>query len=162
MRIRPLHLNPALVAIGLLAGLVASPALAGETRTWDNDRYTAKGHGKASVTIDFLNQRTFDIQGYVEDKCPKDGYGAYLKVRYDYRFTATGSGSFTNWATFKDSNGCGNGTVPFDPAPVSLGKGYKLLSVTTTLCYEDKNGDGTGAVVLNACVPQKFSNWRVR
>jgi hypothetical protein len=50
--------------------------------------------------------------------------------------------------------------VPFDPAPVPLGKGYKLLTVTAELCYQDKNGDGSGAVFLDACVPQKFTNWR--
>jgi hypothetical protein len=122
---------------------------------------TTKGYAKGSLTIDFLSRRAFDVKGYVEDKCPKDGYGAYLHVTHT-SVNRYGYGAFKDWTTFKDSNGCGNGAKPFDPGPVVVPKGSKLTSVRFELCYEDKDGDGTGAVVLNACVPQTFENWRLQ
>lgn len=152
----------ALTAVGaLLALIVSTTALAGETRTWDDARYTAKGYAKASVIVDFPSKRAFDVQGYVEDRCPKDGFGAYLKTTYAVT-SATGYSSPRTGTTFKDSNGCGNGTSPFDPGPLVVPKGYRLNWVNFQLCYEDKNGDGSGAVVLNACVSQRFDNWRLQ
>src|SRR5687768_16231307 len=107
-----LRIWTALLAVGAVLAITTT-ALAGETRTWDNERYTAKGYAKGSVTIDFLSKRAFDVNGYVEDKCPKDGYGAYLHVTH-MSVNRYGYGAFEDWTTFKDSNGCGNGAKPFD------------------------------------------------
>ena len=34
------------------------------------------------VTVNVLTKRAFDVKGYVEDECPKEGYGAYMKTSY--------------------------------------------------------------------------------
>lgn len=153
------RIGMALAAVGVLLGLTTT-ALAGETRTWDDERYTSDGYAKGSVTITFLNKRAFDIHGYVEDKCPKDGYGAYMKTWYTV-VGKTGYGTNRTWTTFGDANGCGNGKASFDPGPLVVPKGSKITEVRFELCYQDKDGNGTGAVVLDACVPQEFENWRL-
>lgn len=150
-----------ILAAATVLGAASAMATAGETRTWDDSRYTAKGYAKGSITIDFLTKRAFDVKGYVQDVCPRDGFGAYMDVSY-VEITRTGYSYRKAWTTFSDTNGCGKRTVPFDPGPVVAPKGSKIASVRAELYYRDADGDGSGAVVVDARIPQTFENWRLR
>lgn len=80
---------PALTAgLALALALVApSGAAAGPKKPFDVRTGTAKTKGTtvAKGTVEFVTTSQVSIRGTIDDVCPQDGYGAYLRVRYIYR-----------------------------------------------------------------------------
>lgn len=123
-----------LAALAFAALLSPAAAQAGETHFWSTrgmgdsviDGTVRGGYVRASVNVTF-KKRSYDVKGLLEDVCEGgagDGRGAYLSTNFP---------SFR--AVAKDADGCGNGRVSFDPAPV-VSKN-PIRSVNFVLCEKD-------------------------
>ena len=136
-----------IIAAASVLAFTPSAALAGETG-WLNTQNGpvpdwSSGYVRAGVTVEWLSKKTYDIKGWVEDVCPKDGNGGYVYLNNSYPAIAS------------DANGCGNGRSFFDPAPVK--SGYYVPGITVRLCERDINGSGHNT---NYCTSYSFKNWR--
>jgi hypothetical protein len=143
-------LAAAAVAAAALAFTPAA-ALAGETHYFNTDGGPvpdwSKGFVRAAVTVEFPSKKSYDVSGWVEDVCPKDGAGGYVTIE-----------ASMDTYKYKDTNGCGNGKVAFDPAPVK--KTYEVQTIRATVCEID--GDGaSGTHGAYYCQDYSFKNWRL-
>jgi hypothetical protein len=146
------RLLASVIVAGAALAFTPAAALAGETHYFNTDGGPipdwSKGYIRAAVTVEFLSKKTFDVSGWVEDVCPKDGDGGYVMID-------TGLGDNI---TAQDTNGCDNGKVNFDPAPVK--KNVDVRYVRATVC--EKDGDGnTGTKAGYYCASYTFNNWRL-
>ena len=144
--------SAAVAVAGAVLAFTPAAALAGETQYFNSDGGPipdwSKGFVRGAVTVEFLNKKTFDVSGWIEDVCPKDGDGGYVQI-------TTGLGDNI---TAQDTNGCDNGKVYFDPAPVK--KNVDVRYVRATMC--EKDGDGnTGTKAGYYCQNYTFNNWRL-
>ena len=55
-----------------------------------------KGTTVAKGTVQFVTTSQVSIRGTIDDVCPQDGYGAYLRVRYIYRSGPLAEGIVTD------------------------------------------------------------------
>ena len=142
---------PLALALPLAA---APPAVAGETvtlSTYNKTPHTA-GYAKTQLKVRFPSKKAYDVQGWVSDMCPGDGWGAYVYVER----TASGPAGSTysdRRRVGQDANGCGNGRSRFDPGPVKYET--KLTGIRIQLCEWD-GSEGGGA----SCTWRSISNWR--
>jgi hypothetical protein len=89
---------------GLALALVAPPgAAAGPKNPFQVRTATAKTKGTtvAKGTVEFVTTSQVSIRGTLDDVCPQDGYGAYLRVRYIYRAGPLAEGIVTDRRTCK-------------------------------------------------------------
>jgi len=150
---RPRIFGAAIVAMSMLA-LSPAAALAGESHYYNTAGGPtpdgSDGYIRAKVTVNFPSKKAYDVKGWVEDMCPGDGKGGYVTARM-------GTTTETSiWSLGKDTNGCGNGKVRFDPAPYR--NGTILSGIRVEVCERDTNGDGDGPPY---CESHWFDNWRV-
>jgi hypothetical protein len=98
-----MHRFPALTAVTLgLIAVGAAPASA-ETRrfdVWTATSYTP-GRAHAYGSVEFSGSAA-TVRGRLNDVCPKDGHGAYLRVTF-----VLGNGD-TRQLSAKDTTGCSN------------------------------------------------------
>lgn len=142
-----------------LTGVVAltSPVHASEKRYWNNDNiagsYGYAGYARGGIQVEFLSRRAIDIEGFIEDMCPKDGESAYMQ------FYATVNGlRKTIYSGVADANGCGNGRRYFDPAPYKTPfKGNIINGFYAQVCTRNLENQAPA----RACVTESFDNWRV-
>ena len=139
-----------LSVLAATSALAAIPptASAGETKwpSTKNGPYPdwSAGYTRAAITVEFLSKRSYDIQGWVEDVCPQDGNGAYLRLRIETGWVAT------------DTNGCDTGRVYFDPPPVK--RPTNVSSLWFDLCEIDADGNDHNT---HYCTLVTFDNWRL-
>ena len=154
----------ALLAV-LLSVLLAVPANAGETKDINTrDAFVNGGepsYGKGRFTVKFISKHTFDIRGWVADKCPGDGKGIYVHVnRVDItRDKDSGQLHYKHHpvrSIGSDTDGCDNGKVKIDPAPIKLKKKVRMISIQ--LCEHDVSDRKRKH---DECWGEQYDNWRL-
>ncbi len=120
--------------------------------TTDGKTTHTAGHAVAKVVVSFPSRRAYDVRGWVSDRCPGDGYGAYVYVERAESGPAGGMYSDRR-RVGTDANGCGNGRSHFDPGPVKYSS--RLGAVRIHLCEWDASEGGAAS-----CTWKSVSNWR--
>ncbi len=95
-----------LIVVAIALGLVAtgaSPASAATRQfdVWTEDSLTA-GRAHTYGTVEWFSSSIVTVRGRLNDVCPKDGHGAYLRVTF---VLANGA---TRRHVRKDTTGCTN------------------------------------------------------
>lgn len=140
--------------LALVAGALIAPAAAqaGETHFISTsgkgdavvNGQVVGGYARANITVDF-KKRSYDVKGILEDVCSTDGKG-------DGRGAYVGANFALSPLIAKDSNGCGNGRVNFDP-PATVSKNL-VYGVTLYVCERDYSPYAATAV----CSSYYFDN----
>ena len=105
--------------------------------------------------MEFLTKRAVDIEGWVDDVCPADGYGAKLRVSLYVNRSPRVVQDFNN------NLGCDQGRVSFDPGPYTATVGTsQVTGIKLNLCTY-KYFETSERYSYPGCKEQYFDNWRV-
>jgi hypothetical protein len=126
----------ALVAGALGVAVVPTSAVAA-AKGFDLTAGTAatKGNARGVGTVDFLGPQKVRVQGTINDICPKDGYGAYIEFKFNFK----GGGYATR--VISDQRKCK--AAPKHFAFTTPKFGHRVMNVGVTVIELDQTSGGS-------------------
>ena len=108
------------------AGVAAVPATASAAKRFDLTTGTSATPGKArgAGSVGFVGTQQVTIRGSINDICPKDGYGAYIEFKINFK----GGGYATR--VISDQRKCAEKPKSFSFTTPKFGHRVKSVGVT--------------------------------
>lgn len=122
------------LAVGALAAIAPASALAAKGFDLTTSTAATPGQARGVGTVDFLGPQRVHVKGTINDICPKDGYGAYIEFKMNFK----GGGYATR--VISDQRKCKASPKGFDFTTPKFG--HRVVSVGVTVIEIDQRPGG--------------------